>query len=168
MQEQVNHGSLWPYYTAHRCLQRVPQRNPGACSHGHYPAFQACLAFHFLFLAPKTVQAAWMGVCSVLASRLALVVSCHPHHPQLLGHNFCDMDLPQHACSADAATEVTHRTPDDRIATQSVACPDQALLVLHPLLRLFPYLPRCSQNQCLMSTKNINFPLINGTYDHEV
>lgn len=109
-----------------------------------------------------------MGVCSVLASRLALVVSCHHHHPQLLGHNFCDMDLPQHACSADAATEVTHRTPDDRIATHSVACPDQALLVLHPLLRLFPYLPRCSQNQFVMSTKNINFPLINGTYDHEV
>ena len=109
-----------------------------------------------------------MGVCSMLASRLALVVSCHPHHPQLLGHNFCDMDLPQHACSASVATEVNHRTPDDRTAAQIVACPDQVLLVLHPLLRLFSCLPRCSQKKFLISTNDIDFPLMNGTYGREV
>ena len=154
--------------TAHRCLQKVPQRNPDACSLGHYLALQACPASHCLFLAPQSVQVVWWGVCSVLALRLALVVSCHPHHPQLLGHNSCDIVLPQPACSANAATEVICTTPDGRTAAQIAACPDQALLVVHPLLRLFSCLPRCSQNQCLMSTKDMNFPLMNCTYGREV
>ena len=136
----------WPCHTAHHCLQRVPQRNPGAYSLDHCLAFQACLASHCLFLGPRTAQAVWWGACSVLASRLALAVSYQSHHPQPLGRIFCDMNLPQHACCADYATEVMHMTPDGRTAAQIAACPDQALLVLHPLLRLFSCLPRCSQN----------------------